>query len=116
VVNLQGFFRKEGYLYKELFGCIPRVHVLVHDLQCEFPSLSACLERRHLNLDIESLTYDSRGMMFSRIEGHEFRLHETKPKPSLEVLRAFSEQFTGMEPIELDIPLRLLEIIETCSV
>lgn len=118
VVDLHGFFRKEGYIYKELFGYIPRVHVLVHELQCVFPSLSYCIESRELSMEyIDSLAYDTRGVLFSMIEGSELRLHE-RPKPSLELLPSFSEEFSGIgiEFMDLDIPPILLQIIESaCS-
>jgi hypothetical protein len=116
IVSLHGFFKIEGYRYRELFGHIPRVHVLVHELQCEFPSLSSCIESSQLSMDyIDSLSYDSRGVLFSMIEGIELRLHQIKPTVSLDILKAFSKEFVRLEPMDLDIPIILLQMIETCS-
>jgi hypothetical protein len=116
IVDLHGFFQRDGYIYKELFGNIPRVHLLVHELQCDFPSLSYCIESRDLSTEyIDSLSYDTRGVLFSMVEGIELRLHETKPKHSIDLLPSFSEQFTGLELdlMNLDIPPIILQIIES---
>jgi len=116
LVDLYGFFREEGYVYKDIFGCIPRVHVLLHNLQYDFPSLSSCIESSQLSTEyIETLSYESRGVLFSMIECLELRLHEKTKKPSLEILRSFSEQFVNLEPVEIDIHPILLDIIDTCS-
>jgi len=117
IVDLHGFFKMDGYRYRGLFGHMPRVHVLVHELQCDFPSLSSCIESSDLSMNyMDTLSYDSRGVLFSMIEGHELRLHETKPTPSLVVLQAFSEQFANLETIDIDVPPILLQLIESaCS-
>lgn len=113
IVDLYGFFQKDGYLYKDIFGCIPRVHLLVHDLQCDFPSLSSSIESSQLSMEyIDSLSYDSRGILFSMIEGSELRLHETIPTPSLDMICSFSKEFTGLETIDLEIQPILLKLIE----
>lgn len=116
IVGLYGFFKMEGYRYRQVFGHIPRVHVLVHELQCDFPSLSSCIESSEISTDyLDTLSYDSRGVLFSMIEGIELRLHETKPTPCLKVLQSFSEQFTELDTVDLDIPPILLQIIESGS-
>jgi hypothetical protein len=105
----------EGYRYKEVFGCIPRVHALVHEAECEFPSMSSCIETLKLTTDfMDALSYDSRGVLFSMIEGTEFRLHELKPKPSMEIFQSFSEAFVGvnLDEKDLEIPAILLQLIE----
>jgi hypothetical protein len=113
VADLQGFFQMDGYRYKELFGCIPRVHVLVDPLQYVFPSLSSSIESTQMSKEfVESLSYDSRGVLFSMVEGNELRLHETSAKPCLTMLQSFSEDCVGIEPIESEIPPLLLQIIE----
>jgi len=119
IVDLHGFFQKEGYVYKDIFGNIPRVHVLVNNIQgqCDFPSLSSSIETSELSMDyIDTLSYDSRGVLFSMIEGNELRLHETKPKPSIESLVSFSELFSELDidlvMNDLEIPPILLQIIE----
>lgn len=129
IVDLHGFFCQEGYRYKEIFGCIPRVHVMVHETPCDFPSLSYCIESKGMDKDkesslsnyIHSLSYDSRGDLFSMIEGVELRLHEKKSH-SLDILQAFSFHLSNhvtdkdIDDLGLDIPRMVLDIIEhACS-
>ena len=114
IAELYGMFELEGYRYKDVFGCIPRVHALVQDIEREFPSMSSCIETKKLSMEcIDTLSYDSRGMLFSMIEGKELRLHETKPTPSMDVLLSFSQEFANMDSVDLEIPSILLQIIET---
>lgn len=111
IVDLQKFFQMDGYLYRDLFGNIPRVHVLVHEGE-RMPSLSSSIVHSYLTEDaVDALSHDSRGVLFSRIEGLDLRLHETKPKPDMEMLRSFAAEFIGIE-IYLE-PLLLLKLIES---
>jgi hypothetical protein len=113
IAELYGMFELEGYRYKEVFGCIPRVHALVQGIECEFPSMSSCIETKKLTVEyVDTLSYDSRGVLFSMIEGNELRLHETKPKPSMEILLSFSQEFANLDIVDVEIQSILLEIIE----
>jgi hypothetical protein len=113
IAELYGTFELEGYRYKDVFGSIPRVHALVHGIECEFPSMTSCIETKKLSMEyVDSLSYDSRGMLFSMIEGNELRLHETKPKPSMELLLSFSQEFANLDIVDLEIPSILLQLIE----
>jgi hypothetical protein len=111
IVDLQKFFQMDGYLYRDLFGNIPRVHVLVHEGE-GMPTLSSSIVHSYFTEDrVDALSHDSRGVLFSRIEGHDLRLHETKPKPEMEMLRSFAAEFIGID-IDLE-PGLLLKLIES---
>ena len=115
IVDLQKFFQMDGYLYRDLFGTIPRVHVLVQE-ESTMPTLSSSINRSYFTEEfVDALSHDARGILFSRIEGQELRLHETKPKPDIELLRAFASEFTAeFAGLEMEIERGiLLQIIES---
>lgn len=118
IVDLYGFFKKD-VTYQSIFGCIPRVHVLVHDFEFDYSSLTyciECLETIQIPKDyIDTLRYDSRGILFSMVDGLELRLHETHPKAYLKHLLFFSQQLSGLNTFELDVQLLIRKLIEkTC--
>jgi len=116
IVDLCGFFKKDVNTYQSIFGCIPRVHVLLHDFEFDYSSLTyciECLETNQIPKDyIDRLRYDSRGVLFSMVDGLELRLHETQTTPSLKHLLFFSQELSCLATFEFDVPLLIRKLIE----
>jgi hypothetical protein len=105
IVGLHGFFNMDGYLFRELFVTMPRVHLLVDDLTGEITSLTSSTQSTVSIPHMDELAYDNRGTLFSMVDGLELRLHDMLPTPNLTQLIEFSQQCSGLEVLEVDLSI-----------
>ena len=82
----------DGYLFRELFVMMPRVHLIVDNLTGEITSLTSSTQSTVSIPHMDELAYDNRGSLFSMVDGLELRLHDMLPTPNLTQLIEFSQQ------------------------